>query len=307
MSSDSTSIMDLPTDPAGGGSIGGNVSLLANEKIATNQSGLGQMGVSLDQTTIQQIVSGLQQASSTGATQLPSRDIPRNTEGIMQDPQIQQNYLSERLRSDEVPTMIYLVRHGETVLTPMRKFSGTGPLNPELTEKGLSQAAAVAKEIAKLKPEVIVASPLARTTQTAQAISVATGIEINFDEIGYELAFGDWDGLSFEEVKEKSPDEYQAWLNSSSYAPGGGESYDQAGVRIESALQKIAAEYPGQRVVVVTHNGVIKLVAQIVTGAPTEAVFHIDAAPCSITSISIWPSDGLRALRSLNETGHFRA
>jgi ribonuclease H / adenosylcobalamin/alpha-ribazole phosphatase len=43
------------------------------------------------------------------------------------EPQVQQNYLSERMRSDEVPTMIYMVRHGETVLTPMRKFSGVGP------------------------------------------------------------------------------------------------------------------------------------------------------------------------------------
>lgn len=223
------------------------------------------------------------------------------------EPQIQQNYLSERLRSAEVPTTLYLVRHGETVLTPMRKFSGTGALNPELTEKGLSQAVAVAKEIAKLNPEVIVASPSMRTTQTAQAIAATTGLGIIFDEIWFELSFGDWDGLAFEEVKEKFPDEYQAWLNSTSYAPAGGESYDQAGFRVEEALEKIAAEHPGQKVVVVTHNGVIKLAAQIVTGAPTEAVFHLDAAPCSITSISIWPSDGLRALRSMNETGHLRA
>lgn len=229
--------------------------------------------------------------------------------GLADEPEllIQQNHLSERLRSDEVPTMIYLVRHGETILTPTRKFSGTGVLNPELTEKGLSQAAAVAREIAKLKPEILIASPLMRTTQTAQAIADATGLGINFDEIWYELSYGEWDGLSFEEVKEGFPDEFQAWLNSTSYTPAGGESYDQAGFRVEEALEKVAAEYPSQRVVVVTHNGVIKLAAQIVTGAPTEAVFHIDAAPCSITSISIWPSDGLRALRSLNETGHFRS
>ena len=101
--------------------------------------------------------------------------------------------------------MLYMVRHGETILTPLRKFSGTGPINPELTEKGLSQAAAVAKEIAKLTPEVLIASPLMRTTQTAQAIAAATGLEIIFDEIWFELSFGDWDGLSFEEVKEKFP------------------------------------------------------------------------------------------------------
>ena len=96
MSSDTTSIMDLPTDPTGGGSIGGNVSLSINE---TNQvipnanvGGQGQ-GVSLDQSTINQIVNGLQQASSAGLTQLQSRDIPRNTENIIQDPQIQPNYI----------------------------------------------------------------------------------------------------------------------------------------------------------------------------------------------------------------------
>ncbi len=68
---------------------------------------------------------------------------------------IQENYLTDRLRSNEDPTMIYFVRHGETILTPLRKFSGTGPLNPELTEEGLAQAATVAQEIAKIQPRCI--------------------------------------------------------------------------------------------------------------------------------------------------------
>jgi hypothetical protein len=95
--------MDLPTDPTGGGSIGGNVSLTANEKISSTsvQSPPGA-GVALDQTTINQIVSGLQQASSSGATQLPSRDIPRNTEGIMQDPQVQPNYIPPQTNNDYI-------------------------------------------------------------------------------------------------------------------------------------------------------------------------------------------------------------
>jgi hypothetical protein len=102
MSSDSTSIMDLPTDPVGGGSIGGNISLSANEKIGPGPSSGIPSNVSLDQTTIQQIVNGLQQASSTGATQLPSRDIPRSTESIMQDPQVQQNYIPPASNKDYI-------------------------------------------------------------------------------------------------------------------------------------------------------------------------------------------------------------
>ena len=219
---------------------------------------------------------------------------------------IQQNYLTDRLRSAEIPTFIYFVRHGETVLTPTRKFSGTGALDPELMQDGLDQAELVAEEAVKLGAEVLIASPLNRTRQTAEAIARTTGLEIIFDEVWYELSFGSWDGKSIEEVKEEEPDAYQAWLNSTAYAPGGGESWDQATVRIEEALEKLVAEYPGKKIIVVTHNGVIKTAVRLAIGAPAEAVFHVDAAPCSISSISIWPSDGLRAVRSVNERGHLR-
>ena len=219
---------------------------------------------------------------------------------------IQENFLTDRLRSSEVPTMIYFVRHGETILTPTRKFSGTGALDPELTEDGLAQAERVAAEVAKLKPEVLISSPLQRARQTADAIARATDLEVIDDTDWYELSFGSWDGKSIEEVKSETPDEYQAWLNSSSYRPGGGESYDEARIRIEAAMEKVVAEYPGKKVVVVTHNGVIKSAANIAIGGPNDGVFHMDATPCSISSISIWPSDGLRALRSFNERGHHR-
>ncbi len=219
---------------------------------------------------------------------------------------VQENYLTDRLRSSEVPTMLYLVRHGETVLTPTRKFSGVGALDPELTADGLAQAEPVAVEVAKLKPDVLISSPLQRTRQTAEAIAAATGLEIVYDKDWYELSFGTWDGKSIEEVKAETPDDYQAWLNSSSYRPGGGESYDEARIRVEAAMEKIVAEYPGKKVVIVTHNGVIKSAANIAIGGPNDGVFHMDATPCSISSISIWPSDGLRALRSFNERGHHR-
>ena len=222
-------------------------------------------------------------------------------------PVIQQNFLTDRLRSAEIPTFIYFVRHGETVLTPQRKFSGTGALDPELMQDGLDQAELVAKECAKLGAEVLIASPLNRTRQTAEAIARTTGLEIIFDEAWYELSFGSWDGKAIEEVREEEPDNYQAWINSSSYAPpGGGESYDDASIRIEEALEKLVAEYPGKKIIVVTHNGIVKTAAKLAVGGPNDAVFHMDATPCSISSISIWPSDGLRALRSFNERGHLR-
>jgi len=103
MGDNSTSIHDLPTNPTGGGSIGGNVSLSINEKIPNNiNSGPTQSSMSLDQNTIAQIVSGLQQASSTGVTQLPSRDIPLTTDNLTQDEQVQPNYIPQTNNRDYI-------------------------------------------------------------------------------------------------------------------------------------------------------------------------------------------------------------
>jgi hypothetical protein len=92
--SDSTSILDLPTDPVGGGNVSNNIIMSATENVVP-QSGQLQAGLSLDQSTISQIVNGLQQASISGATQLPSRDIPMNTSGHSTDPQVQPNYVPQ--------------------------------------------------------------------------------------------------------------------------------------------------------------------------------------------------------------------
>jgi len=100
--SNKTNIFDLPVDPAGGGGGGGpvqNMSLNANEARPMQQQpppqNLNTNGPPppLDQNTINHIVSGIQQASSSGATQLPSRDMPTSTSHIAQDVQIQANYV----------------------------------------------------------------------------------------------------------------------------------------------------------------------------------------------------------------------
>ena len=116
--SSTTNINDLPTDPAGGGNSTGNVSYNPNPNMMSNtnpgaqqqpqqqqqqpsSSGSGS-SLTLDQTTINQIISGLQIASSAGATQLPSKDIPRSTEGLTHDVQIQPNYMAPATNRDYI-------------------------------------------------------------------------------------------------------------------------------------------------------------------------------------------------------------
>jgi len=99
--SNTTSINDLPTDPTGGGTINGNIQMVANEMSSPGPDPSSQ-SINLDQTTINQIISGLQQASSTGLTLLPSRDIPRNTDTITQDPNIQPNFIPPPSNTDYI-------------------------------------------------------------------------------------------------------------------------------------------------------------------------------------------------------------
>ena len=88
----STNINDLPT---------GNVTLSINEKPVNTESPQINSN-SLDQNTINQIISSLQQAGTNGATQLQSRDIPQNTENIINDPQVQANYMPTTKNNDYI-------------------------------------------------------------------------------------------------------------------------------------------------------------------------------------------------------------
>ena len=119
MDNSTTSISDLPTDPVGGGNMSSNINLIAKEmpnnsqnmnpnSVPQNNNG----SVSLDQTTINQIVNGLQQASVTGSTQLPSRDIPMNTNNISIDPGVQPNFVPPPPPQDHID---YIKNYNEGV------------------------------------------------------------------------------------------------------------------------------------------------------------------------------------------------
>jgi probable phosphoglycerate mutase len=238
------------------------------------------------------------------ADRLANKALDNESGGSETHAPVQINYLTDRLRSDEVPTTIYLIRHGETPMTPERRFSGSSHNDPGLSEDGLAQAAAVAGVIEELKPDVLISSPMKRAQQTAQAIAQSTHLQIIEDEIWTELSFGHWDGLTTQEVREKFGEEYEAWLSSTAVAPKEGESHNSIAARIEAGLSHLVDTYPGKKVVVVTHNMVIRHAVRITVGAPIDGVFHIDIKPASVTSLTIWPSDGLRCLRMVSNDSY---
>ncbi|MFI6983321.1 bifunctional RNase H/acid phosphatase [Embleya sp. NPDC050154] len=203
------------------------------------------------------------------------------------------------------PTTLVLLRHGETVLTPQKRFSGTGA-DPDLSERGRWQAARAAEAFAERGTiEAIVSSPLGRCRQTAEAVAQRLGLKVR-EEPGFrETDFGAWEGLTFAEAREQTPDALDAWLTSADAAPPGGESFTEVARRVEVARDKTIARHPGRTVLVVTHVTPIKTLVRIALGAPPESMFRMELSAAAISAVQWW-SDGNASLRVFNETAHLR-
>jgi len=118
-----------------------------------------------------------------------------------------------------------------------------------------------------------------------------------------ECDFGEWDGLTFTEVRRRWPEQLDAWLGSSGVAPPGGESIEAVGERVTAAVERLLAGYAGRTVVVVTHVTPIKLVLRDALATGDALLHRLFLDPAGISIVDFW-RDGAVAVRSVNETGH---
>ena len=200
------------------------------------------------------------------------------------------------------PTTLILVRHGETDHTREKKFSGTGGDDPGLNADGRAQVRATAEWLAPLAEEidVVVASPLRRTRETAAIIAELLGTDVEVEDGLAEAAFGTWDGLTFTEVQESHPDDLDAWLGGLDVAPtGGGESFRAVDERVRRMRDRLLAAHPGRTVLAVSHVTPIKVLVRLALDAPLEALFRMELAPASVTVVS-WFPDGQASMRMFN-------
>ncbi|WP_328581842.1 bifunctional RNase H/acid phosphatase [Streptomyces sp. NBC_00370] len=205
------------------------------------------------------------------------------------------------------PATFVLLRHGETHLTPDKRFSGSGGTDPELSAVGRRQAeAAAAAFAARGTIQDIVSSPLRRCRETADAVAARLGLDVRIEEGLRETDFGAWEGLSFAEVRDRYPDDLTAWLDSPSVAPtGGGESFETVGRRVEAARDRLLERYQGRTVLVVTHVTPVKELVRLALGAPPESLFRMELSAASVSVVAYY-TDGNASLRLLNDTSHLR-
>jgi probable phosphoglycerate mutase len=186
-------------------------------------------------------------------------------------------------------------------LSDEKRFAGVGDF--PLTETGLAQAKAAAQVLKDRGIDVIVSSPLSRCRDTAAEVAAVTGAEIRIEDGFRETDFGDWEGHTFAEARERWPAEMDAWLADPSVAPPGGESFTDTARRIGTALDKLTVRYRHQTVLVVSHVTPIKMLVRRALQAPLLALYrmHLDVSSLSVID---WYDDGPAVLRGLNDTHH---
>ena len=153
---------------------------------------------------------------------------------------------------------VYLIRHGLPDF-PGGKGMCIGTTDIPMGEKGLAQAAETAKRLPPVT--AVFSSPLIRAVQTAQAI----GLPVTVLPDLREMYAGEWDGLTFDQIRERYPELYSARAKDLTLPLPGAEPYD-AGIARFSAAMKAAAETASGDFAVVAHGGIIAQFLKEVTG-----------------------------------------
>ncbi len=194
----------------------------------------------------------------------------------------------------ETVTQVDLIRHGEPVGGSGRY---RGKIDDPLSDKGWQQ---MREAVADHCPwQTIVSSPLLRCAAFATELGQRHRLPVVFDDRLMEIGFGEWEGLTKEQIVAQDPGALQRFYDDPiSHRPAGAETLAEFQHRIVSAWGELLADYAGQQLLLVGHAGVIRMVVRHVLDAPLESMFRIHVPNAGITRVRI-DGQGAQAMASL--------
>ena len=194
----------------------------------------------------------------------------------------------------EIVTTIDLIRHGEPVGGAGRY---RGQIDDPLSDKGWRQ---MREAVADHCPwDTIISSPLSRCAAFATELSQRHNLPIYFDERLMEIGFGEWEGLTKEQIVEKDPEVLRRFYDDPiTHRPPGAERLADFQRRIVAAWDQLLTDHAGQRLLLVGHAGVIRMVMRHVLDMPLERMFRLHVPNAGITRIRV-DGKGPQAMASL--------
>ena len=201
-------------------------------------------------------------------------------------------------------TRIILVRHGQTEWNRVERYRGQADV--PLNETGLIQAEATGRRIAaEWQPAAVYSSPLSRAVKTAEAIAGHFGLPVQVHAGLADIDYGEWQGLTPDEARERWPRVDNAWRNAPQIARiPGGETLDDLRDRAMEAVRALAARHTGQTIVLVAHTVVNRVILLAVLGLDNGRFWRLRQDTCAI---NVFETEGdTFVLALLNDTCHLR-
>jgi alpha-ribazole phosphatase len=203
-------------------------------------------------------------------------------------------------------TKIYLIRHGETEGAETKRYKGH--LDVPLSENGIRQMERVAEYLvgatlcgcpgqthgsAPTKTgrllSSVYCSDLSRAVKSAELIAGPHGLRPVIMPELRERNFGIWEGMTFDEIREKHPDEFNAWAsNPLQHSPMGGESTIEVRDRAVRAFSKIIEKHEGQNIAIVAHGGINRIMLCELLGIPLENIFRVEQDYGCLNVVELW-------------------
>ena len=171
-------------------------------------------------------------------------------------------------------TVIDMIRHGEPEGGPMFR----GSQDDHLSVKGWQQMRAAVSNDNHW--DVIVSSPMARCRAFAETLAEERGLPLHVENNLREIGFGEWEGLTAEQVQQGYGDQLNRfWQDSINHIPPGGEPVPEFYRRVTESFSQWQQKLAGKKVLVVCHGGVIRMVLADILGIPLERSFTGLAVP----------------------------
>ena len=196
-------------------------------------------------------------------------------------------------------TRLYLVRHGDTI-DELTKKVYKGTIDIPLSPLGVKRIKKTARYLSKAGLNVIYTSALSRAVKSGQIIAAHHSLSPCINSDFNEICFGQWEGLSFNEIEKKFPDIFGKWLEDPvSHTPPDGEPLKEAQKRIMTGLSGVLKEHRGSNIAIVSHAGVLKIIFSSFLSVPLPRM-HVFAQEYGCVSIVDVYGDGNIVIRLLN-------
>jgi broad specificity phosphatase PhoE len=196
------------------------------------------------------------------------------------------------------------IRHGATAWSRERRYAGSKDI--ALSPEGRRQCAVLAQTLGPLPLAAVYASPLARARESAAAIAAARGIDVTIEPDFREMSFGDWEGLTREEVERRFPADYAAWRTAPErFARPGSEPLAAVAERVLRGLEELRGAHHGETVVLVTHAVVTRLIVLAALGLGPDRLWSVEVSPAGISEIEY--RDDWTTVHRVNTLAHLDA